>query len=412
MGLTMREKQAVTRHNRDRYQRASKKEKTVILNEFIKTTGYTNRKYAIRILSKRDMTEVLTTADGTPVKYKPVKRERPKNRKGKRIYTDEVIGCLRKLWAFYWYKCGKYLATIIREQMPFLEIHRKPNFRITPQIKEKLLAISPATIDRYLKADKEALRGKGFSGTRLGEAALLKRIPVRTHYSDIERKTPGFMQIDTVHHCNDRDSGEFLLTLTATDVASGWTELFPLPNKAHTWALQSMQALTSILPFPLLELHSDNGSEFINRDTVNWRDVAKTLLLTRSRSHHKNDNCFVEQKNGAVVRNYVGYARFDSVEEFAALAKVYQSLCPLLNFFIPTKKLLNKTSAGSKIIKRYDRPTTPFLRLMESPHLSTELKERLARRRALLNPVDLQYAVHTAVKELLAAHKAKVTFSK
>ena len=220
------------------------------------------------------------------------------------------------------------------------------------------------------------------------------------------------MQIDTVHHCNDRDCGEFLLTLTATDVASGWTELFPLPNKAHTWALQSMQALTSILPFPLLELHSDNGSEFINRDTVNWRDVAKTILLTRSRSHHKKDNCFAEQKNGAVVRNYVGYARFDSTEEFAALAKVYQFLCPLLNFFIPTKMLLSKTSHGSKTIKRYDRPTTPFFRLMESPLLSPEVKERLAQQRSLLNPVHLQYAVHTAVRELFAAHQAKVTFSK
>ena len=412
MGLTMREKQAVAKEIRSRYRRASKSEKTVILNEFIKTAGYTNRKYAIRILAKREVTEVMTIADGKPVKYKPVKRERPKNRKGKRIYTDEVIGCLRKLWAFCWYKCGKYLAPIIREQMPFLEMHRKPNFHITPLIREKLLAISPATIDRSLKADREALRGKGFNGTRPGEAALLKRIPVRTHYSDAERKTPGFMQIDTVHHCNDRDSGEFLLTLTATDVASGWTELFPLPNKAHTWALQSMQALSSLLPFPLLELHSDNGSEFINRDTVNWRDVAKTLLLTRSRSRHKNDNCFVEQKNGAVVRNYVGYARFDTAEEYTALAKVYRSLCPLLNFFIPAKKLLSKSSRGSKTIKCYDRPVSPFQRLMESPHLAAELKEQLARRRALLNPVNLQYAVHTAVRALLAAHKAKVTFSK
>jgi hypothetical protein len=408
----MKEKQAVTRQNRDRYRRASKKEKKVILNEFMQTTGYANRKYAIRILNRHDVTEVLTAVDGIPVKCKPAKRERPKNRKGKRIYNDEVIVRLRKLWAFYWYKCGKYLAPIIREQMPFLEIHRKPNFYITPPVKEKLLTISPATIDRLLKADKDALRGKGLSGTRLGEAALMRRIPVRTHYSDTERNTPGFMQIDTVHHCNDRDSGEFLLTLTATDVASAWTELAALPNKAHTWALQSMQTLQTSLPFPLLELHSDNGSEFVNRNTVNWRDITKTLLLTRSRPRHKNDNCFAEQKNGAVVRNYVGFARFDTPEEYAALQRVYRSLCPLLNFFIPSKKLLSKTSRGSKTIKRYDRPTTPFLRLMDSAHLSQEAKERLSERRALLNPVDLQYAVHTAVKELLAVHKAKVTFSK
>jgi len=410
VGLSMKEKQAVTRQNRDRYRLASKKDKTLILNEFVQTTGY-NRKYAIRALRKHSISEVLTVVDGKPVILKPEKKKRPKNRKGKRIYTDEVICCLRKIWVFYWYKCSKYLAPILREQMPYLEAHRKPNFHITGEIKEKLLRISPAMIDRYLKADKDALRGRGLSGTRLGEAALLKRVPVRTHYTDLERNTPGFMQIDTVHHCDDREFDEFLLTLTATDVSSGWIELFALPNKAHRWALESMQALQTSLPFPLLELHSDNGSEFINHDTVNWRDLAKTLLLTRSRPRHKNDNCFVEQKNGAVVRTYVGYARFDTPKEYAALARVYQSLCPLLNFFIPTKKLVSKTSLGSKTVKRYDQPKTPFLRLMESPCLSQDIKDRLAQRRALLNPVDLQYAVHKAVGALFAAHKAKVTFS-
>jgi len=295
--------------------------------------------------------------------------------------------------------------------MPYLQAHRKPDFHITEEIKEKLLKISPAMIDRYLKADKDALRGKGLSGTRLAEAALLRRIPIRTHYTDLERKTPGFMQIDTVYHCGEREFDEFLLTLTATDVASGWIELSALPNKAHKWALESMQALQTSLPFPLIELHSDNGSEFINYDTVNWRDAAKTLLLTRSRPYHKNDNCFVEQKNGAVIRTYIGYARFDTPKEYAALAGVYKSLCPLLNFFIPTKKLISKTSLGSKTVKHFDLPKTPFLRLMESPYLSRDIKDRLVQRRALLNPVALQYAVHKAVGALFAAHKAKVTFS-
>jgi hypothetical protein len=338
------------------------------------------------------MPEVLTVEDGKPVKLKNEKKKRPKNRPGKRIYTDEVIACLRKIWAFYWYKCGKYIAPIIREHMPYLQAHKKPDFRITEEIKEKLLKISPAVIDRYLKADKDALRGKGLSGTRLAEAALLRRVPVRTHYTDLERKTPGFMQIDAVYHCGERESDEFLLTLTATDIASGWVEL-------------------SALPIPLIELHSDNGGEFINRDTVNWRDAAKTLLLTRSRPYHKNDNCFVEQKNGAVIRTYIGYARFDTPKEYAALAGVYKSLCPLLNFFIPTKKLVSKTSLGSKTVKRFDLPKTPFLRLMESLYLSQDIKDRLVQRRALLNPVDLQYAVHKAVGALFAAHKAKVTFS-
>ena len=412
MGLTMKAKKEVTEQIRDRYQKASRKEKTAILNEFIQTTGYANRKYAIRMLGKKAVREVLFFIDGKSVKLKPQKRKRPKNRQGKRIYTEDVISRLRKIWRFYWYKCSKYLALMIREQMPYLETHKNPDFHITPEIREKLLKISPAQIDRCLKADKDALRGKGINGTKLGEAAILKRIPIRTHYIDSERKTPGFMQIDTVHHCNDSDSGEFLLTLTATDVASGWIELFPLQNKAHKWALEAMQSLQASLPFPLIELHSDNGGEFINRDTVNWRDVTKTLLLTRSRPHHKNDNCFVEQKNGAVVRNYVGYARFDTQEEFSALAEVYKSLCPFLNFFVHGKKLLRKTSLGSKTKKIYDMPKTPFQRLLESSHVSLETKDLLVRQRSLLNPVDLQYAVHKAVAALLAAHKAKVTFSK
>jgi hypothetical protein len=218
------------------------------------------------------------------------------------------------------------------------------------------------------------------------------------------------MHIDAVHHCGEREFDELLLTLTATDVASGWIALSALPNKAHKWALESMQALQSSLPFPLIELHSDNGGEFINRDTVNWRDAAKTLLLTRSRPYHKNDNCFVEQKNGAVIRIYVGYARFDTPKEHAALTRVYQSLCPLLNFFIPSKKLVSNTSLGSETVKRYDLPKTPFLRLTESSYLSQDTKDRLLQRRSLLNPVDLQYAVHKAVRALFAAHKAKVTF--
>ena len=407
----MKEKQAVTEQIRARYKQAAKKEKTVILDEFIKTTGF-NRKYALRKLGKQNIKDDIVIIDGKPVKLKAEKKKRPKNRQGKRIYTDDVIACLRKLWAFYWYKCGKYLAIIIREQMPFIAVHRKPHFHITPAIMEKLLRISPAQIDRYLKADRDALRGKGFSGTKLGEAALLKRIPIRTHYSDSERNTPGFMQIDTVHHCNDRESGEFILTLTATDVCTGWTELFALPNKAHKWALESMQALQTLLPFPLIELHSDNGSEFINYDTVNWRDITKTILLTRSRPRRKNDNCFAEQKNGAVVRTYLGYARFDSQEEYEALIKVYSVLCPLLNFFIPSKKLICKTSSASKIIKHYEAPTTPFQRLMNSSALSLKIKDKLLKQRALFNPVDLQYAVHKAIRVLFAAHKAKVTFSK
>jgi hypothetical protein len=198
-----------------------------------------------------------------------------------------------------------------------------------------LLAISPPATGRLLKAEKDALRGKGVSGSKLGEAALLKQIPVRTRYNDTERNTPGYFQTDTVHHCGSPDSGEFNLTLTVTGIASGWPEFRALKNKAHIWTMKELQNIRGSLPFTMIELHSDNGGEFINHDILNWREITETLCLTRSRPRHSNDNCFAEQKNNAFVRNYAGYARFDSEPELAALPEVYKYLCPLLNFFIP-----------------------------------------------------------------------------
>jgi hypothetical protein len=166
------------------------------------------------------------------------------------------------------------------------------------------------------------------------------------------------------------------------------------------------------LPFPMREVHSDNGSEFINYDSVNWARVTKALSLSRSRPRHKNDNCFAEQKNNAFVRTYVGYYRFDTQAEFEALGAVYKALCPLVNFFIPSKKLISKTSVGSKTIKKYDTPKTPYQRLLNLECLSDEIKTALRARFELYNPVVLQQNVNSAVTALLAAHKAKVTFSK
>ncbi|GMO13565.1 MAG: hypothetical protein Ta2A_24340 [Treponemataceae bacterium] len=275
-----------------------------------------------------------------------------------------------------------------------------------------LITISPAQIDRRLKADRDKLRGRRISGTKCGEAALMKQIPIRTHYSESERFTPGYFQTDTVHHCGDNDSGEFNLTLTATDVASGWTELRSLLNKGHRWTVDGLKHIHATLPFTMLELHSDNGGEFINHGTLDWWKVTDKLQLSRSRPRHKNDNCYAEQKNNAFVRNYVGHYRFDTDRELAALGRVYESLCPLFNFFMPNKKLVSKTTVGSKTVKKYAPPATPYRRLMESPHLTCEEKVKLTAARALYNPVALQQNVNQAVSALLAAHRAKVTFSK
>jgi hypothetical protein len=404
MGLSMKERQKVIAGYRSRYHNAKRKEKVAILNEVQFITGY-NRKYALRILNKPQAPQALLVVNGKTVKLKPVK-QRPSNRIGKKIYIDEVIASLRLIWTFFWYKCGRtcgpqLLAPLIRQQMPCIAAW--PAFGITPAIRDKLLSISPATIDRALKKDKAALALKGKSLTKPGD--LLKhRIPIRTCYTSQERKLPGFIQIDTVHHCGQTTSGQYILTLTATDVASGWICLYSLLNKAHRWTFAALKDISITLPFPLREFHSDNGSEFINQVITDWhRNPLCPVPFTRSRDHQKNDNCFVEQKNGAVVREYIGYDRLEGETFHARLAEVYRSLVPLLNFFMPAMKLESKVKAGSKEIKTYDEPRSPCRRLLESETLPPEVKAELTRLCGLYNPVHLQ---HTVTKAILALREA------
>ena len=250
------------------------------------------------------------------------------------------------------------LAPFMRQQMT--DIASWPAFGITPEIAEQLTRISPATIDRYLKKDKAALRLKGKSLTK-PLASLKSRIPIRTFYSGEERKTPGFWQIDTVHHCGQATQGQYLHTLTATDVSSGWIELFSLLNNAHKWTFEALSGLKHSILLPIREFHSDNGSEFINNAAEIWCGN-ENLAFTRSRDRKKNDNCFVEQKNGVAVREYIGYDRHSGFEEQALLAAVYWPLVPLLNFFMPSQKLKSKARVGSKEIKVYDTPRSPFQR--------------------------------------------------
>jgi hypothetical protein len=172
--------------------------------------------------------------------------------------------------------------------------------------------------------------------------------------------------------------------LTATDVASGWICLYSLLNKAHIWTFQALKDIHSGLPFPLREFHSDNGSEFINHVVSDWqRNPSCPIPFTRSRDHKKNDNCFVEQKNGAVVREYIGYDRLEGETLRDCLAAVYRPLVPLLNFFMPTTKLESKIKTGSREIKKYDDPRSPYQRLIESEALSSEVKAGLSRLCAL-----------------------------
>nr|AGS54368.1 integrase domain protein [uncultured bacterium contig00015] len=342
MGLTMQEKKALTGEVSKRYQKAGRKEKTKILDELVENTGY-NRKYILHVLANWGKTATVRLK-GKTARLKACGRKRRKGGGRKPKYTGEFVVVLRRIWAFFMYRCGKILSSFIRSQIKFLEAP----FHVTPEVMELLLSVSPATIDRLLKGDRKKLAIKGKSGTKPGKL-LKKQIPVRTYYADADKK-PGFFEVDTVHHCGTSDSGEFCLTLTATDVYSGWVELRPTLNKAHKWVFEALVDIKSSLPFPLAGIDSDNGSEFINDALLKWCR-SERIQFTRARAYHKNDNCFVEQKNYSCVRNFVGYYRFSAAAERDALASVYHSLCPLLNYFMPTFKLIKKL----KLVQRQKR---------------------------------------------------------
>ena len=399
MGLSMQEKKSLTREISKRYQQAGKKEKTRILDEVVKTTGY-NRKYALHILTNWGKTTTICVS-GKTLRLHAQAKKRRKGGGRKPIYSQEFTETLRTIWVFFWYRCGKILAPFMRAQMKYLV---KP-FGITKEVKEMLLKVSPATIDRKLKADKKELAFKGKSGTKPGNL-LKKQIPVRTYYADADKKA-GFFEIDTVHHCGHTDSGEFCLTLSATDVYSGWIELRQLLNKAHKWVLEEITDIKSSLPFPFLGLDSDNGSEFINSAMQKWCEK-ESVQFTRSRPYHKNDNCFVEQKNNSCVRNFIGHGRFTSVAERDALASVYRSLCPLLNYFMPSLKLIAKIKIGSKSKKVYDKNViSPYQRLLASGDVSDAVKLEMSRRLKGFNPVVLQREVHRAVDVLVSLNRSK-----
>jgi hypothetical protein len=401
MGLNLKTKQALTGELAPQYRQAGKKEKSKMLDEYTRHTGY-NRKYALHILTHWGK-ETWLTVDGKPVKLKAAPAAKRREGGGRKpLYGPEVIRSLRRVWEFFWFQCGKLLAPLLREQMPFIAAWNA--FGITAEIREKLMTISPATIDRALKADRKKLAVRGISGTKPGNL-LKKHIPVRTHYPWNERK-PGFFEIDTVHHCGERDAGEFCLTLDATDVASGWVELRPLLNKAQKWVMEALPDIRSSLPFPLLGIDSDNGSEFINRSLLSWCDTNR-ITFTRARPYKKNDNCFVEQKNLTCVRDYVGYRRFDTASEHQAIGRLYRSLCPLLNYFLPTVKLVDKRRVGAKVRKVYDKPASPCQRLLASPDLSDEAGAELRRRYQSYNPVLLQQEVHRAVDALMELNRQK-----
>jgi hypothetical protein len=394
------EKKNLTKEVAVRYRTSSPKQKELILDEFTQNTGY-NRKYAIHVLNKwgKAMNQFI---GGKMLRLVAAPSQGKRKRERQSCFQEKCIAAIIYLWTFFDYLCGKRLVILIRTNLEAIcESLPGP---IDSSIKSDLARISASTIDRILAGERKKHLVKGNSHTRSGP--LLKhQIPIRTTYRFDER-IPGFFEVDTVGHDGGHSAGEFCFTLTATDVGSGWVEVRALRNKAQKWALEGIIDIHASLPFPMRGLDSDNGGEFINQRLYEWC-VSHGIGFTRSRSYHKNDNCFVEQKNDKAVRNHVGYLRYDTDMEHAALAEVYRHLCPLINYFIPSMKLIGKERIGSKVKKHFDRPMTPADRLLASLEVSDLDKMKIKEARKGYDLIDLQKRVSKAIQGLEEVHRNK-----
>ena len=401
MGLDMKTRKKICAEIFRRYQKAGKKGKAKLLDEYASTLGY-NRDYLAHLLTNWGKTRYAVSG-GKLIKFiaKPPAEGRRKASGGKKTgrpekYHPAFVKVLKTVWEFFDFQCGKLLAPLMRGMIAFLVIE----FKLSEDITALLCSVSPSTVDRKLKKHKERYRLKGIRTTKPG-TLLKSQIPVRVCFDRNERR-PGFFEIDTVSHCGARASGHFCQTLTATDVGSGWTEVCALLNSAHCWVKKHIERIYAALPFPMLGIDSDNGGEFINHQLLDWC-TQNNIKFTRTRPYRKNDNCFVEQKNGDVVRKTVGYARFEGENACNALADVYRFLNPLLNYWYPTLRLIAKEKLPSGRYKKiYEKdPKTPFQRLMESPDVSDACKAELNKRAALLNPVVLKRELDIARDRLL-----------
>ena len=370
-----------------RYIRASKAEKGKMLNEFMRVTGL-HRKAAIRLLNR------------THQHRKGKQRGRP------RRYGSDVAGMLQVIWEASDRICSKRLQPFLPEMMTVLRHHGEQ--RINAFMEDQLCQMSPSTIDRLLRPYRKSGGRKSVSTTRPG--SLLKScIPIRT-FADWQENKPGFIETDLVAHCGESVEGFYLNTLCAVDVASGWTECLPVWGKWQEKVRQSVHRMRQRLPFPLLGIDSDNGSEFINQCFYKYcRD--EKITFTRSRAYKKNDSCHVEQKNGNVVRRFVGYDRYASKAAFECLGGVYDLVRLYINFFQPTMKLVSKTRHGARVHKVYDTARTPYQRLVHSGVLTEAKQTELAATYRGLNPVLLLHQINGSLDKLwqLAERPSSVT---
>jgi transposase InsO family protein len=349
----------------ERYRKAGRKSKKVILSEFCANTGY-HRKYAIRLLNGPQ----------------PEKRRTPRARRRGPSYSPETLALLTAVWEAAGYPWSVRLKALLPLWLPWI----RKRFRVRPEIAKQLLQISPRQMDRRLRAQKTQRRRRIYGRTKPGY--LLKHhIPVKTDRWDVQ--TPGFTEVDLVSHSGNSASGDFAHTLNVTDIHTTWTESRAVLGRGEEAVQRALNEIATTLPFPLLGVDSDNGSEFVNWHLKSWCEQ-QHIQLTRGRPYKKDDNAHIEQKNWTHVRKLLAWDRYDTHEAVAAMNDLYgQELRLWLNLFLPSVKLVNKVRVGSKVRRVYDPARTPFERVKTCRQANPEQVARLEQLRNSLDPFQL-----------------------
>ena len=362
-----------------RYKYATRTQKKNILDEFCTNCGY-NRKYAIRLLNLKN-------------------RSRPQNvskRGRKKFYHDPLIAqVLSDIWVVSNLACAKRLKAMIPLFLP----HYK-KYILSKEIKEKLLKISPATIDRLMAPSRAKFAKKGLATTKPG-SIIKKQIPIKTNQWN--ETVPGFIEADTVAHCGSTVAGMFVYSLNCVDIASGWTEQRAVWGKGERGVLEAIIDIEKNIPFPIKGFDCDNGSEFLNWHLLRHLTERKQpVQFTRARPYHKNDNAHIENKNWTHIRQYLGYQRFEQQNLVEKLNELYTSEWnDFHNYFSVSVKLISKNRVGSKITKTYDDPKTPVQRLLESEHISNQTKVFLSQKFQQLDPFQLQEQMACKIKRII-----------
>jgi hypothetical protein len=363
-----------------RYRRADRKLKRVILNEFCANTRY-HRKYAIRLLN-----------GAPPSRFRP---ERVRRRVRSPSYGPVVMSVLQAVWEAAGYPWSVRLKALLPLWMPWV----RKRFRVSADVERQLLAISARQVDRRLRERKRRLKRQRYGGTRPG--LLLKhQIAVKTDAWDV--RVPGFTEVDLVSHSGNRATGEFAYSLNLTDLHTTWTETRAVLGKGEAGVLAAFDQLAASLPFRLLGIDSDNGSEFINWQVGRWC-ATHDVHFTRSRPYKKDDNAHIEQKNWTHVRKLLAWDRYDTPQAVEAINDLYRHELRLwMNLFQPSVKLLRKVRVGSKLRRQYGPAETPLDRVLASKGIDPQRAAELRALRQRLDPFELARAIDRKLERIYA----------